>query len=88
MLNDDLILTSEQEFDSDDDETDEVKDNNNNESSKCPSNADVFSALETAMEYALLLALLTANDVKGIEYHQPQHLPHHVRIGSPVGAHH
>ncbi|GFT25406.1 hypothetical protein TNCV_182331 [Trichonephila clavipes] len=33
-----------------DDETDEDEDNNNNESSKSPSNADAFSALETAME--------------------------------------
>ncbi|GFV94743.1 hypothetical protein TNCV_3864661 [Trichonephila clavipes] len=34
-----------------DDETDEDEDNNNNESSKGPSNADAFYALETAMEW-------------------------------------
>ncbi|GFV40495.1 hypothetical protein TNCV_1288971 [Trichonephila clavipes] len=33
-----------------DDEMDEDEDNNNNESCKSPSNADAFSALETAME--------------------------------------
>ncbi|GFU13947.1 hypothetical protein TNCV_941111 [Trichonephila clavipes] len=32
-------------------ETDEDEDNNNNESSKGPSNANAFSALETAMEW-------------------------------------
>ncbi|GFU76970.1 hypothetical protein TNCV_4521261 [Trichonephila clavipes] len=51
MLNDDEIVTSVQEESNPvDDETDKDKDNNNNESSKCPSNADAFSALETAME--------------------------------------
>ncbi|GFU68459.1 hypothetical protein TNCV_3869511 [Trichonephila clavipes] len=50
MLNDDEIVTSEQEIsDPVDDETDE--DDDNNESSKSPSNADVFSILETAMEW-------------------------------------
>ncbi|GFW67575.1 uncharacterized protein TNCV_3392461 [Trichonephila clavipes] len=34
-----------------DDETDEDEDNNNKESSKDPSNADAFSALETATEW-------------------------------------
>ncbi|GFW91150.1 hypothetical protein TNCV_1808711 [Trichonephila clavipes] len=34
-----------------DDETNEDEDNNNNESSKGPSNADAFSALETTMEW-------------------------------------
>ncbi|GFU18736.1 hypothetical protein TNCV_1352861 [Trichonephila clavipes] len=33
-----------------DDKTDEDEDNNHNESSKGPSNADAFSALETAMK--------------------------------------
>ncbi|GFU54461.1 uncharacterized protein TNCV_3024401 [Trichonephila clavipes] len=47
MLNDDEIVTSFQETDSIDDETDVDKDNN--ESSKGSSNADTFSALETAM---------------------------------------
>ncbi|GFW33090.1 hypothetical protein TNCV_2110201 [Trichonephila clavipes] len=50
MLNDDEIETSVQESDPDDDETDEDEDNNN-ESSKDPSNANAFSALETAMEW-------------------------------------
>ncbi|GFV97535.1 hypothetical protein TNCV_2040431 [Trichonephila clavipes] len=51
ILNDGEIVTSVQD-DSDlvDDETDEDEDNNN-ESSKSPSNADPFSALETAMEW-------------------------------------
>ncbi|GFT93931.1 HTH CENPB-type domain-containing protein [Trichonephila clavipes] len=51
MLNDDEIVTSAQEeSDPVDDEEDEDEDNYNSESSKGPSNADVFSALETAME--------------------------------------
>ncbi|GFU89620.1 uncharacterized protein TNCV_4599331 [Trichonephila clavipes] len=51
MLNDDEIVTSvREEFDPVDDETDEDEDNNNNESSKGPSNADAFSALETVMD--------------------------------------
>ncbi|GFW54925.1 hypothetical protein TNCV_2655641 [Trichonephila clavipes] len=51
MLNDDEIVTSVQEESTPvDDETNEDEDNNNNESSKGPSNADTFSALETAME--------------------------------------
>ncbi|GFW15159.1 hypothetical protein TNCV_173061 [Trichonephila clavipes] len=50
MLNNDEIVTSvREESDPVDDETDEDEDNNN-ESSKGPSNADAFSALETAME--------------------------------------
>ncbi|GFX30009.1 uncharacterized protein TNCV_2617201 [Trichonephila clavipes] len=49
-LNDDEILTSVQkESDPVDDETDEDEDNNN-ESSKSPSNANVFSALETTVQ--------------------------------------
>ncbi|GFX30095.1 uncharacterized protein TNCV_2618061 [Trichonephila clavipes] len=52
MLNDDEIVTSVQgESDHVDDETDEDEDNNNNESSKATSNANAFSALETAMEW-------------------------------------
>ncbi|GFV00291.1 uncharacterized protein TNCV_2117451 [Trichonephila clavipes] len=51
MLYDDEIVTSmQEESDSVDDETDEDEDNNNNGSSKGPSNADVFSALEITME--------------------------------------
>ncbi|GFX81989.1 hypothetical protein TNCV_2571881 [Trichonephila clavipes] len=46
MLNNDEIM--QEVSDPVDDETDEDKDNN--ESSKGPSNADAFSALETAME--------------------------------------
>ncbi|GFX29559.1 hypothetical protein TNCV_4776311 [Trichonephila clavipes] len=50
MLNDDEIVTSvQEESDPVDVETDEDEDNN--ESSKGSSNADVFSALETAMEW-------------------------------------
>ncbi|GFS81285.1 uncharacterized protein TNCV_1224841 [Trichonephila clavipes] len=52
MLNVDAIVTSvQEESDPVDDETDEDEDNNNNESSKGPSNADAFSALETAMQW-------------------------------------
>ncbi|GFU01663.1 hypothetical protein TNCV_1522041 [Trichonephila clavipes] len=51
MLNDDEIVTSVQEESNPvDDETGE-DDDNNNESNKGPSNADAFSALETAMEW-------------------------------------
>ncbi|GFV83377.1 hypothetical protein TNCV_3055241 [Trichonephila clavipes] len=51
MLNDDEIVTSvQEESDPVDDETDEDE-NNNNKSSKGPSNADSFSALETTMEW-------------------------------------
>ncbi|GFU65058.1 hypothetical protein TNCV_4130641 [Trichonephila clavipes] len=51
MLNDDEIVTSVQEqSDPVDDETGEDEDNNNSESSKGPSNAEAFSALETGME--------------------------------------
>ncbi|PRD26989.1 UNVERIFIED_CONTAM: hypothetical protein NCL1_36574 [Trichonephila clavipes] len=52
MLNDDEIVTSVQaETEPVDDETDEDEENSNNESSKGPTNADAFSALETAMEW-------------------------------------
>ncbi|PRD20587.1 UNVERIFIED_CONTAM: hypothetical protein NCL1_54144 [Trichonephila clavipes] len=51
MLNDEDIVTSAQaESDPVDDETDEGEDNNN-ESSKGPSNAGTFPALETVMEW-------------------------------------
>ncbi|GFV99355.1 uncharacterized protein TNCV_1513271 [Trichonephila clavipes] len=51
MVNDDEIVTSvQEESDPVDDETDEDEDNNK-ESSKVPSNADAFFALETVMEY-------------------------------------
>ncbi|GFV85456.1 hypothetical protein TNCV_3772801 [Trichonephila clavipes] len=52
MLNENKIVTSVQEESNPaEDETDEDEDNNNNESSKGPSNADAFSALETAIEW-------------------------------------
>ncbi|GFT16580.1 uncharacterized protein TNCV_281891 [Trichonephila clavipes] len=52
MLNDDEIVTSVQkESGPVDDETDENEEKNNNESSKGPSKADAFSALETTMEW-------------------------------------
>ncbi|PRD22457.1 UNVERIFIED_CONTAM: hypothetical protein NCL1_49041 [Trichonephila clavipes] len=52
MLIDDEIVTSVREESYPvEDETDEDEDNNNNESSKGPSNADVFSALGTAMQW-------------------------------------
>ncbi|GFV59293.1 uncharacterized protein TNCV_2340341 [Trichonephila clavipes] len=51
MLNDDEIVTSvQEESDPVDDKTDKDE-NNKNESSKGPSNADAFSALETAMDW-------------------------------------
>ncbi|GFV02534.1 uncharacterized protein TNCV_5017021 [Trichonephila clavipes] len=51
MLNDDEIVTSVQEESyPDNDEADEDEDKSNNENSKGPSNADSFSALETAMK--------------------------------------
>ncbi|GFU70453.1 uncharacterized protein TNCV_3280841 [Trichonephila clavipes] len=51
MLNDDeIVISVRNESNPVDDETDENEDNNN-ESSKSPSNADAFSALETAMEW-------------------------------------
>ncbi|GFV22083.1 uncharacterized protein TNCV_4527681 [Trichonephila clavipes] len=50
MLNNNEILTSmQEESDPVGDETDEDEDNNN-DSSKGPSNADAFSALQTAMD--------------------------------------
>ncbi|GFU35154.1 uncharacterized protein TNCV_2106041 [Trichonephila clavipes] len=52
MLNDDKIVNSvQEESELADDDTDVDEDNNHNESSKGPSNADAFSALETAMEW-------------------------------------
>ncbi|GFW06250.1 uncharacterized protein TNCV_37251 [Trichonephila clavipes] len=52
MLNDDEIMTSvQEESDPVDDETHKDEENNNNESNNCPSNANTFSALETAIEW-------------------------------------
>ncbi|GFU51835.1 uncharacterized protein TNCV_3733491 [Trichonephila clavipes] len=52
QMNDDGIVTSmQEESNSVDDETEEDEENNNDESSKSPSNANVFSVLETAMEW-------------------------------------
>ncbi|PRD22584.1 UNVERIFIED_CONTAM: hypothetical protein NCL1_48750 [Trichonephila clavipes] len=51
MLNDDeIVMSVQEESDPVDNETDVGEDNNNNEISKGPSNADTFSALETATE--------------------------------------
>ncbi|GFS95088.1 hypothetical protein TNCV_2704501 [Trichonephila clavipes] len=51
-LNDDDIMTSvNEESDPVDKEMDEDEDNSNDESRNGPSNADAFSALETAMEW-------------------------------------
>ncbi|GFU24982.1 hypothetical protein TNCV_2844761 [Trichonephila clavipes] len=47
---DEIVTSVQEESDSVDDKMEE-EENNNNESSKDPSNADAFSALETAMEY-------------------------------------
>ncbi|GFW55180.1 uncharacterized protein TNCV_115661 [Trichonephila clavipes] len=56
MLNDDEIVTSvQEESDRVDDERDENEDNNY-ETSKGPSNADVFSALETAMQWYIQIS--------------------------------
>ncbi|PRD20526.1 UNVERIFIED_CONTAM: hypothetical protein NCL1_54346 [Trichonephila clavipes] len=55
MLNDDEIVTSvQEESDRVDDERDENEDNY--ETSKGPSNADVFSALETAMQWYIQIS--------------------------------
>ncbi|GFX00942.1 hypothetical protein TNCV_4579081 [Trichonephila clavipes] len=52
MLTNDEIMTSVQEkSDPVHDETDGDEDNNNNESSRSPSNTDVFSVIEIAMEW-------------------------------------
>ncbi|GFX37931.1 hypothetical protein TNCV_3835321 [Trichonephila clavipes] len=59
MLNDDEIVTSvQEESDLVYDETDEDEDNNN-ESSKGPSNADAFPALETANNNQSAVFLIT-----------------------------
>ncbi|GFW74497.1 uncharacterized protein TNCV_2413961 [Trichonephila clavipes] len=52
MLSVDEIVTSmQEESDHVEEKTDAGEDNNNHESSKSLSNADAFSALETAMEW-------------------------------------
>ncbi|GFT93401.1 uncharacterized protein TNCV_337631 [Trichonephila clavipes] len=52
MLSGDEIVTSvQEESDPVDDETDEDEDSNSKKSSKGPSNADAFSALETAIQW-------------------------------------
>ncbi|GFX83361.1 hypothetical protein TNCV_908791 [Trichonephila clavipes] len=48
--NDEIVTSVQKESDHADDETDEEEDNNN-ESSKGPSNAEAFSALETAIKW-------------------------------------
>ncbi|GFU00182.1 transposable element Tcb2 transposase [Trichonephila clavipes] len=50
LYDDEIVIFVQEESDPVDDETGEDEDNNNNEGSKGPSNADAFSALETAME--------------------------------------
>ncbi|GFY00683.1 uncharacterized protein TNCV_2140761 [Trichonephila clavipes] len=50
LNNDKIVASLQEESDPVDDETHEDEDNNN-ESRKSPSNADAFSALETAMEW-------------------------------------
>ncbi|GFU75603.1 uncharacterized protein TNCV_2863181 [Trichonephila clavipes] len=50
LLDDQIVTSAKAEYDPVDDETDEDEDNNN-ESSKGPSNAGTFSAIETAMEW-------------------------------------
>ncbi|GFX28668.1 hypothetical protein TNCV_4860321 [Trichonephila clavipes] len=47
---DEIVTSVQEKSDPVDDETDEDEDNNNDESGKGSSNADAFSALETAME--------------------------------------
>ncbi|GFV07229.1 uncharacterized protein TNCV_1312271 [Trichonephila clavipes] len=52
LYEDEIVTSAQEESGSVDDETDEDEDSNNNkESSKSLSNADAFSALETAMEW-------------------------------------
>ncbi|GFV89905.1 hypothetical protein TNCV_4691341 [Trichonephila clavipes] len=52
ILNDnDTVTSMQEEPDPIDNETDEDEDSNNNESSKVPSNSDVFTALEIGMEW-------------------------------------
>ncbi|GFW39411.1 histone-lysine N-methyltransferase SETMAR [Trichonephila clavipes] len=51
LIDDEIVTSVPEESDPVDDETGEDKDNNNDESSKGPSNADAFSALETTMEW-------------------------------------
>ncbi|GFW27666.1 uncharacterized protein TNCV_765481 [Trichonephila clavipes] len=64
MLNDDEIVTSvQEESDPVDDETDE--DEYNNESSKGPSKADAFSALETAVKCVRFHILYGSHSVFG-----------------------
>ncbi|GFV54080.1 uncharacterized protein TNCV_1072031 [Trichonephila clavipes] len=48
---DEIVISLHKKYDHADDEMDEDEHKNNNESSKGPSNGDVFSALETAMEW-------------------------------------
>ncbi|GFX01174.1 hypothetical protein TNCV_4581401 [Trichonephila clavipes] len=66
MLNDDEIVTFVQEESNHvDDTTDKDEDNNNNESSKGPSNAYPFFALETAMECVRFHILHESHSVFG-----------------------
>ncbi|PRD31936.1 UNVERIFIED_CONTAM: hypothetical protein NCL1_21983 [Trichonephila clavipes] len=72
MLNDNEIVISVQESDSVDDEADEDEENNNkNESSKGSSNIDVFSALETAMEWYEQQSVLFYSTIDAQENQRP-----------------
>ncbi|GFW45215.1 uncharacterized protein TNCV_717171 [Trichonephila clavipes] len=66
MLNDDEIRTFvQEESDSVAEETDKDENNNSNESSKGPSNANAFSALDTAMECVQFPILHESHSVFG-----------------------
>ncbi|GFT00525.1 uncharacterized protein TNCV_140851 [Trichonephila clavipes] len=51
LIDDEIVTFMQKESDPVNDKTVEDEGNNNNESIKGPSNADAFSALETAMEW-------------------------------------
>ncbi|GFW39986.1 transposon Tf2-6 polyprotein [Trichonephila clavipes] len=80
LQKDEVVTSVQEESDPVDDEADEDEDNSNNESSKGPSNADAFSALETAMEWPNKIKTtdielsITVTDDKPI-YHSPRRLP-------------
>ncbi|GFU94922.1 hypothetical protein TNCV_462351 [Trichonephila clavipes] len=63
-LNSEIVTSVQEDFDPVVDETGEDEDNNH-ESSKCPSNADTFSTLETAMEYVQFHILYQSHLVFG-----------------------
>ncbi|GFY01425.1 uncharacterized protein TNCV_850331 [Trichonephila clavipes] len=74
MLNhDEIVISVQEESDPVDDKTNEDEDiNNNNESNKGSSNADAFSALETAMEWyeqqnAVLLNYCSSRELETLQ---------------------